>query len=65
MKIVREISNYQTIDKPIYLALGNFDGIHIGHQKLLKKAVDEARKNQGIAAAFIFDPHPNKIINVN
>lgn len=65
MNIIREISNYKTINKPIYLALGNFDGVHRGHKELLKSVVEEAQKNQGAAAAFIFDPHPNKIINID
>lgn len=63
MQVIREIDNYITVDKPIFLALGNFDGVHLGHQKLLNEVVNEAVKNQGLATAFIFDPHPNKIIN--
>ncbi len=62
MEIVREISNYKNIDQSVYLALGNFDGIHVGHRKLLEKAVKTAEENQGIATAFIFDPHPSKVI---
>lgn len=63
MDIIREIDNYQPSDKPIYLALGNFDGVHIGHKELLRQVVEEAQKNNGLAAAFIFDPHPVKVIN--
>jgi riboflavin kinase / FMN adenylyltransferase len=47
----------------IYLALGNFDGVHIGHQAVISKAVAAAKKNNGISAALIFDPHPAKVIN--
>lgn len=63
MEIIKEIDNFKAEGKPVFLALGNFDGVHLGHQKLLQEAVNEANLNQGIAAAFIFEPHPNKIIN--
>lgn len=63
MEIIREISNYVAKDKPIFLALGNFDGVHQGHKKLLKEVVSTARELNGLATAFIFDPHPSKVIN--
>lgn len=65
MEIIREITNYQTNNKPLYLALGNFDGVHIGHKKLLSEVVKIAQDNNGLAAALIFDPHPNKVLNPN
>lgn len=63
MEIIREINNYTAKNKPVFLALGNFDGVHLGHQKLLKQVVIEAEKVNGLATALIFDPHPSKIIN--
>jgi riboflavin kinase/FMN adenylyltransferase len=62
MQIVREIENFKPGKKPIYLALGNFDGLHKGHQKLINEAVSEARNDDGIAAAFVFEPHPIKVL---
>ncbi|MDD3271483.1 MAG: bifunctional riboflavin kinase/FAD synthetase [Syntrophomonadaceae bacterium] len=46
----------------MYLALGNFDGLHKGHQKLINEAVTAARNGNGIAAAFVFEPHPTKVL---
>ncbi len=63
MEIIREIENYKKGEKPVFLALGNFDGVHLGHHRLLQEVVDGANANSGISTAFIFDPHPNKIIN--
>ena len=63
MEIIREINNYQPTDKPLQLALGNFDGVHLGHRRLITEMVNRARINNGLAAAFIFEPHPSKIIN--
>ncbi len=62
MQIVREIENFKPEAKPIYLALGNFDGLHKGHQKLISEAVTAARNGDGIAAAFVFEPHPIKVL---
>lgn len=44
------------------LALGNFDGLHIGHQTILKKVVQRAYEKQGSAMAITFDPHPVKVL---
>jgi riboflavin kinase/FMN adenylyltransferase len=49
--------------KKRYIALGVFDGVHLGHQKLIKLTVDKARKNDGISIIATFDPHPDIIIN--
>ena len=45
------------------VTIGNFDGVHKGHQVLLKKTCDIAEKNNGSAIAFTFEPHPLKIIS--
>lgn len=65
MELVREIENFKKTDKDLYLALGNFDGVHLGHQKLISELVKKAKGSQGIAAAFIFEPYPTKIINLD
>ncbi len=62
MQIVREIDNYKSDGRPLYLALGNFDGLHRGHQQLMNNVIRAARNNDGTAAAFIFEPHPIKVL---
>jgi riboflavin kinase/FMN adenylyltransferase len=63
MEIIRELDSFKTTDAPVYLALGNFDGVHKGHQQLINKLVEKARLNEGTAAAFIFEPHPIQVLN--
>ena len=44
--------------EPVNLALGMFDGVHIGHQQVLKASQNHARKINGISVAFTFPLHP-------
>jgi riboflavin kinase/FMN adenylyltransferase len=47
---------------PVYLAIGVFDGVHLGHRSVLTRALEDARSGQGTAIAVTFDPHPVKIL---
>jgi riboflavin kinase/FMN adenylyltransferase len=44
------------------LAIGNFDGIHLGHQTILRAVVVRARETQAVATALTFDPPPLKVL---
>ena len=49
----------------INLAIGNFDGIHIGHQKIIQKLVNESKKINVQSAILGFDPHPQQFFTKN
>jgi len=63
MEIIRYSKNIILPNKKRYIALGVFDGVHLGHQELIRQTVDKAKKNIGISIVVTFDPHPDKIIN--
>jgi len=44
------------------LSVGNFDGLHLGHQKILRTVLSRARATGHTAAAVTFDPHPMKLL---
>jgi riboflavin kinase/FMN adenylyltransferase len=44
------------------VSVGNFDGLHLGHQRILDAVVQRARAEGAIAAAITFDPHPMKVL---
>ncbi len=62
MKILRRESEFRGSSRPV-VTLGNFDGIHLGHQKILKSVVRRARALGAPALAYTFDPHPLKVVS--
>ena len=65
MKIFSSLSDIQKMnfkDKNLAVALGTFDGVHIGHQNVICEAVNLAKKNQGLSAVFTFSNHPRSVI---
>ena len=62
MKIVRGTKNISGPFTYPVVALGNFDGVHVGHQILFKKAAEIASEKKGTSIAFTFEPHPLKVI---
>ena len=46
-----------------YIALGSFDGVHLGHQALITHAVIEGEKAKGNSIVLTFEPHPLKVLN--
>jgi len=42
--------------------MGNFDGIHLGHQSLLKRVVQDAKAQDGCSVVLTFEPHPLKVL---
>ncbi|MBE6068212.1 MAG: bifunctional riboflavin kinase/FAD synthetase [Clostridium lundense] len=46
-----------------YIALGSFDGLHLGHRALVQKAMEVAKKNKGKSMIYTFKNHPLSIIN--
>ena len=47
----------------LVLALGNFDGVHLGHQHLIRELIAATSEAGGIPALLTFDPHPMKVLN--
>src|SRR5207247_2687897 len=65
MEILRSIPDLSHLPGPIFLAIGVFDGVHLGHQAVISTAVQHARQMDGTAVVVTFDPHPAKILRPN
>ncbi|MEX0331656.1 MAG: riboflavin biosynthesis protein RibF [Puniceicoccaceae bacterium] len=49
--------------EPLHLAIGMFDGVHLGHQAVIRQAIAAAEKEAGhLSAVLTFDPHPSRIL---
>ena len=61
---MREITDITTFtsEKPTVITIGTFDGVHLGHQKIIKRVVETAHKNGLLATVFTFFPHPRMIV---
>lgn len=60
MKIFNDISEIKNIE-PCVVALGNFDGVHLGHQVIIKKAVNDAKYENLKSGVFTFSNHPRNL----
>jgi len=62
MQQIEGIENIHTPLTRAVLTIGNFDGVHLGHQRLFKRVVETAQEINGTATAMTFEPHPMKVL---
>ena len=55
-------SHYASTGRGSVLAIGNFDGLHLGHQAILRAALQRAQETKDVATALTFDPPPLKVL---
>jgi len=61
LKIIHAISNFSSEEKS-FVTIGTFDGVHFGHQQIIKKLVNEAKKERGKSVLLTFFPHPRMVL---
>lgn len=62
MNIIRQIENIKKIERSV-LTIGSFDGLHRGHQEIIKKVVSHAQSIGVHSVVITFDPHPRHILD--
>jgi riboflavin kinase/FMN adenylyltransferase len=62
METLRSISELAHLPGPIFLAIGVFDGVHLGHQSVISTSTSHARSADGTPVVITFDPHPLKVL---
>jgi len=62
METLRSISELSKLRGPLFLAIGVFDGVHLGHQAVISTSAQHARAANGTPIVVTFDPHPEKVL---
>ena len=62
MRVIRHLARRTERLPGSVLTLGNFDGAHLGHQAIVRRAVARARESAGLAVALTFEPHPVAVL---
>ncbi len=62
MQILRSIPELSQLRGPLFLAIGVFDGVHLGHQAVISTSAEHARAANGTPVVVTFDPHPEKVL---
>ena len=61
MKVLRHPAELDRCGRKVCLAIGMFDGVHLGHQQVIRQTVADARQHEGLAVAVTFDRHPASV----
>ena len=62
MKIISAAKELQPQGCKVCLAIGVFDGLHLGHQQIIRQTIADARQHDAVALVLTFDRHPNAIV---
>ena len=62
MNIIYAANELKPAGGKICLAIGFFDGVHLGHQQIIRQTIADARQHEGLALVLTFDRHPNTVV---
>jgi riboflavin kinase/FMN adenylyltransferase len=62
MQVLRQLSALAQLHRPLHVAIGVFDGVHLGHQRVIGQARQDAGKDEA-AVVVTFDPHPARVLH--
>src|SRR4051794_26487992 len=62
MRVYRNLSEVAEDARPSAVTIGNFDGVHIAHQRIFQRVVAIAHELKVVPTVLTFDPHPTKVV---
>ena len=62
MTLLHRLEDLASVPGPVALAIGAFDGLHLGHQEVIRAAQEHAAQHHGTAVVMSFDPHPQRVL---
>jgi len=63
MILLTDLRSIPPLTRPVFATLGNFDGLHRGHKRILRKVICRAREEGGTSVVVTFEPHPLKVLH--
>lgn len=61
MQLIRGINNIQPEDHGCVLTIGNFDGVHLGHQRVINALIEKAKAHNAVPTVMVFEPQPQEL----
>ncbi len=61
MEVIRDIADFPQLSYPVVTS-GTFDGVHVGHQKILQRVIERARQSNGQSVVITYWPHPRLVL---
>jgi riboflavin kinase/FMN adenylyltransferase len=62
MEVIRKAKDFKRSFKNPVLTIGNFDGVHLGHQQIFRRVKEKAREIGGESIVYTFEPHPAEVL---
>jgi riboflavin kinase/FMN adenylyltransferase len=62
MKVIHAAAELDAGGRPVCAAIGVFDGVHLGHQRVLQQTISDAAQSRAVSVAVTFDRHPNAVV---
>jgi riboflavin kinase/FMN adenylyltransferase len=62
MNIIHAATELKAAGRKVCLAIGFFDGVHLGHQQIIRQTIADARQHDALALVLTFDRHPNTVV---
>src|SRR5580698_7287779 len=62
MNIINAARDLKSSSCKVCLAIGFFDGVHLGHQQIIRQTIADARQHESVALVVTFDQHPSSVV---
>ncbi len=62
MPILTAATELRARPRKVCVAIGVFDGVHLGHQQVIRQTLGDARQHEGVPVVITFDRHPNAVV---
>ena len=62
MNVIHRANEFAPSGRKVCIAIGVFDGVHLGHQQVIRRAIADAQQHEGVSVVVTFDRHPSAVV---